>query len=247
MEEKRINIAEIISCYPKGTKLYSPLFGDVELVEVNLSKKYAITVKTLYNEENATFFFDGRYYRLYGGECLLFPSSSMRDWSKFFKRGDFVINRDRFVTAVFDRWTNDDYTEFRAIYSNDVNCFTDGGIWKTSEFDKATGSEALRFIAYLNKQYHGKYNPDTLEVEPTKQKCKFKPFDKVLVRDHLQESWRPAFFAWEDKKREKYPFGVANGGANPSFFRYCIPFNERTAHLVGTNLPYKEEQEGGDE
>lgn len=69
---------------------------------------------------------------------------------------------------------------------------------------------------------------------------KFAPFDKVLVRDNLQRSWCPAFFAWMDEEREDYPFGVMDGGATPSFFRYCIPFNGKTAHLVGTNLPYNE-------
>ena len=33
--ENKINIAEILRNMPKGTKLYSPLFGKCELVDVN--------------------------------------------------------------------------------------------------------------------------------------------------------------------------------------------------------------------
>lgn len=67
----------------------------------------------------------------------------------------------------------------------------------------------------------------------------FKPFDKVLVRDTMDELWQPALFAWK-LKNEEYSYGVASGASEPTFFRFCIPFNEKTAHLVGTSNPYKE-------
>lgn len=69
---------------------------------------------------------------------------------------------------------------------------------------------------------------------------KFKPFDKVLVRDINDELWQPAWFAWE-LRHEEYCYGVAAGLSEPTFFRQCIPFNEKTAHLVGTTLPYEED------
>ena len=69
----------------------------------------------------------------------------------------------------------------------------------------------------------------------------FKPFDKVLVRDTADEVWQPALFSWE-LKGEEYCYGVAGGMSEPVFYRQCISFNDKTAHLVGTSNPYKEEE-----
>lgn len=86
----KIDIAEILKDCPKRTKLYSPLFGDVTLEEVDST--WAATVKIRYKPNSFTNFFKtGLYYNYEGAECLLFPSSEMRDWTKFFKRGDVII------------------------------------------------------------------------------------------------------------------------------------------------------------
>lgn len=78
-----INIAEILKGCPKGTKLYSPLCGDVKILEVNLEKKYPICVIGE-DESLLDFTNDGRYRSYYiNGECLLFPSKDQRDWTKF--------------------------------------------------------------------------------------------------------------------------------------------------------------------
>lgn len=71
-----MNIAEILKNAPKGTKLYSPLFGEVKLESVSDD---IIEVGI----EGAAFIFykDGRYYQSYfNGECLLFPSKDKRNW-----------------------------------------------------------------------------------------------------------------------------------------------------------------------
>lgn len=75
-----MNIAEILKKCPKGTKLYSPIFGEVNLVCVN---KYSITCSTdYYHDEH--FQSDGKYIANYpDAECMLFPSREQRDWSKF--------------------------------------------------------------------------------------------------------------------------------------------------------------------
>lgn len=69
---------------------------------------------------------------------------------------------------------------------------------------------------------------------------KFAPFDKVLVRDSGDELWQPALFSWK-LENEEYCYGVAGGMSEPVFYRQCIPFNEKTAHLVGSTLPYEED------
>lgn len=64
-----------------------------------------------------------------------------------------------------------------------------------------------------------KFNPKTL-----------KPFDKVLVRCNNSESWKVQLFSHiiEDDKICPYVCISYN-------YKYCIPYNNDTKHLVGTN------------
>ena len=69
------------------------------------------------------------------------------------------------------------------------------------------------------------------------EKIQFKPFDKVLVRDHNTHSWRINFFSHYMPKHTDAAYVCACGT-----FNQCIPYNEETAHLVGTNNDYKPQQ-----
>lgn len=79
-----MNIAEILKNCPKGLKLYSSIHGEVELVCVNeYSDRYPIYCKAK-NGKDVTFTSDGRILLEYpDAECILFPSKTQRDWSKF--------------------------------------------------------------------------------------------------------------------------------------------------------------------
>ena len=81
MNEK-LDLVKILKDCPRGTKLYSPLCGEVVLNSVNNYANYPIEVN--HNNSKLTF---TRYGRLYDefpdGECVLFPSRYQRDWSKF--------------------------------------------------------------------------------------------------------------------------------------------------------------------
>ena len=78
---KNLNLAEILKDCPEGTKLYSPIFGEVELVKL-YNNNYPIEVK-LSNNTFDCFTKDGRIYMDYDGECMLFPSREERNWDKF--------------------------------------------------------------------------------------------------------------------------------------------------------------------
>lgn len=79
---ENLNLVEILKDCPEGTKLYSPIYGDVELVKVHHDGIYPIQVK-LRNYTLYSFAKDGRAFAEYNGECTLFPSKEQRDWSKF--------------------------------------------------------------------------------------------------------------------------------------------------------------------
>lgn len=76
-------------------------------------------------------------------------------------------------------------------------------------------------------------NINIAEILENKVKCKFKPFDKVLVRDTYLDCWCVDLFSYIDKYGDVYCTG------NISWGEY-IPYNEQTAHLVGTTDNYKE-------
>lgn len=66
------------------------------------------------------------------------------------------------------------------------------------------------------------------------KKLKFDPktlneFDKVLVRDVVDEKWHCDFFSHLDGESLDYPYTTVT--ANWSF---CIPYNDETKHLVGS-------------
>lgn len=233
--ENKINIAEILRDMPEGTKLYSPLFGKCEYIVV-VDSKYPITIKAQRADGAISRFLmkDGRYYDRYeDAECLLFPSAKMRCWDKFFKRGDIVYNPHSQMYAVFECWANDDYTEFNTTinYYKD-HTFGEGEVCDTECFVKANDEQKTLFIAAAEKCYGGKYNPETLQVEPIKvaePKCPFEPFQKVLVRDFCDEKWKADYFSHYNEDDCLFLYRCVGDS-----YKVCIAY-EGNEHLLGTN------------
>ena len=226
----KINIAEILRDMPEGTKLYSPLFGKCEYIAV-VDNEYPITIKAQ-RADGATSKFlmkDGRYFDGYeDAECSLYPSAKMRCWDKFFKRGDIVYNPHSQMYAVFECWANDDYTEFNTT----INYYKDhtlgeGEVCDTKCFVKANDEQKTLFIAAAEKYYGGKYNPETLQVEP-KPKCPFEPFQKVLVRDFCDEKWKADYFSHYNEDNILFPYRCIG-----EHYKECIAY-EGNEHLLGT-------------
>lgn len=80
MNEK-IDLTKILKDCPKGTKFYSPIFGEVEFRGIRDDAKYPIITHSL--PYNPTFTNKGFYYDDVDGECLILPSKEQRDWNKF--------------------------------------------------------------------------------------------------------------------------------------------------------------------
>lgn len=232
--ENKINIAEILRDMPKGTKLYSPLFGKCEYIAV-VGDKRPINIRT----SNTT---DMQYEALteYGcyfsdfedTDTVLFPSAKMRDWNKFFKRGDVLVDGEE-TTVVFDSWANGDYTEFNTTidYYKISDKWGKEDICCTSLFRKATDEERAKFILAAENYSGGKYDPETLQVEPVKvvePKCLLKPFDKVLVRDSDAGIWKAAHFSHYDGENE-YPYFTT-----ASAYKQCVPY-DCNEYLLGTD------------
>lgn len=84
---ENINLVEILKDCPKGTKLYTPISGEVYLNRVycnNDDYPIGVSCDISGNGIELSFSKDGRYYtECEDGECILFPSRDQRDWSKF--------------------------------------------------------------------------------------------------------------------------------------------------------------------
>lgn len=79
--ENKINIAELLKDAPKGTTLWSPLFGECTLGGVGGNNIRAYP--TAYGLGVCNFTAYGQYYGFPDAECLLFPSKECRTWENF--------------------------------------------------------------------------------------------------------------------------------------------------------------------
>lgn len=105
---ENLNLVEILKDCPIGTKLYSPVFGDVELDNIDIHSDHPIRVLCKYGDES--FSKEGRLFFNYDGECMLFPSKEQRDWSKFKpKKPKFDPNTLKPFDKVLVKYLEDDY------------------------------------------------------------------------------------------------------------------------------------------
>ena len=82
MNEK-IDLTKILKDCPRGTKLYSTIYGVVEFDDIDeYDRIYPISFK-VDADSFSTVTPDGRRFEDFDGECTLFPSKEQRDWSKF--------------------------------------------------------------------------------------------------------------------------------------------------------------------
>lgn len=78
---ENLNLVEILKDCPKGTKLYSTVFGEVEIDSIDVVSSHPICV--VFPSGDDSFTKDGKMFDGCDGECVLFPSREQREWSKF--------------------------------------------------------------------------------------------------------------------------------------------------------------------
>lgn len=89
---ENLDLTKILDGCPKGTKLYSTIYGEVSFEKNDISGEYPIGLKVHNKYVNyllsVSLTKDGRFSCAYDGECTLFPSKDRRDWSKFVRFWD---------------------------------------------------------------------------------------------------------------------------------------------------------------
>lgn len=113
-----------------------------------------------------------------------------------------------------------------------VTTSRDGGVsWFSSYgcYSIHEGAECLLFPSKDCRTWEGFKKP--------KPKPEFKPFDRVLARDGENSRWRCDIFShYNNKDCDGYRFRCVG-----YTWKQCVPYNEQTAHLLGTTEEYKEE------
>lgn len=185
--ETKINIAEILKDKPQGTKLYSSACGKCKLEEVD-DKSFKIS----FYSSKFGFMNGGEGYldkngKLYDdGECVVFPSKEMRDWSKFaWKKGDVLVSNDGGTEVIFDKWYDDTYTNFYSkhyLNSEDENNikYYEAFRCTTERYSLEDKDTAQTYINTIEKRLGGKLNHETLKVEKTQPE--FKDGDIVFMK-----------------------------------------------------------------
>ena len=167
MEQKDIDIYEILKGMPDGTPLYTPLCGNVGLSYLATNKEAGEAIWTENKDGEYSFNKNGRWME--GGEVLLFPSKELRDWNKFFKKGDVLVHRNGDIHVIFEGFKDNRYTRFKGKHYLWKECFEDYNKevseMITFTFRKASDDEAKTYINTLEKHFGGKLNLETLEIE----------------------------------------------------------------------------------
>lgn len=162
--EQKLNIAEILKDKPVGLKLYSSTFGYIKFNGVHKDKVYFSSEDTNVHSVKP----NGKMYD--SGECIIFPSKKMRDWSKFtWKKGDVLTNSSGFK-VFFDKWVNEDYTKFlgKIKVLGDSHYY----YYDTAYYILASKKEALEFIKSVEEINNSKPNLEISKIEKAQSKFK---------------------------------------------------------------------------
>lgn len=238
--ETKINVAEILKDKPQGTKLYSSACGKCKLEEVD-DKSFKIS---FYNSKFG-FMNGGEGYldkngKLYDdGECVVFPSKEMRDWSKFaWKKGDVLVTEDGSTKAIFESFEDDTYLTFKGKYclqktNIDETFIVDTKKNLTECFSLQAKNIAQIYIHNIEDRMGGILNMETLEIE--KSQPEFKPLEYVLSNDNEDNEWTLCQFSHFDKKGN----AVFVGGSYADKGKVILPY-KGNEHLLGTTKDVEE-------
>lgn len=128
--------------------------------------------------------------------------------------------------VIFCRIENDSEYPVKFFYRNKYNSKRYGGVTEQGLYAPYYNGECTLFPSKEQRDWSkftapwynkDKFDPKTL-----------KPFDKVLVSDEHHTRWRCSFFS-HIVDALNYPYITID-----SCYKFCIPYNDDTKHLVGT-------------
>ena len=114
------------------------------------------------------------------------------------------------------------------LFNGDVrDIYSDGTIYLGKIYlDRLTTPEIMLYPSKDQRDW-SKFNAPWLKKERFDPKT-LKPFDKVLVRVFGHHIWKVDFYSHKGQGKE-FPY-ICVGNT----YKYCIPYNDDTKHLIGT-------------
>lgn len=262
MSTNTINIADILKKQPRGTKLYSPLCGEVAFDHITEEGNHIICrSRNIPGSGFVGFTSDGRFYDGKGrvasdGECLLFPSKVLGQWDVTqFEDGDIIVVKEydirfenpRRYIMIFKKcdWS-DGVIHFHVWMGNDSGDWCGYGstfsVLINPYASKVTCMPACDCEVFeMNKalrEHHLQWNAEKKCVEP-------------CPNEEEQTAPRFKFEPYDkvlvrDKDTDSWTcdfFVCLDGDATyvciRTYWNQCIPYNDDTKHLLGTCDPYK--------
>ena len=164
-----MNIAELLKYCTKGTKLYSPLYGDVTL-ECVKDSKFPITINDCAGCQHVLTEYGYFMYNIPNSECILFPSKNQRNWEKFrvpVKKGDIMMMPDTsYAFIATGEFTDNASVMFVCgIDADNELCINPGNAGWTKDFYIPASEEAKKKLFDKIEEAGYRWNDETLELE----------------------------------------------------------------------------------
>lgn len=168
MEQKDIDVYEILKDVPEGTEFYTSLCGNVGLAYLESNKEAGEAIWTKNKDGEYSFNKNGRWMK--GGEVTFFPSKQMRDWSKFFKKGDvleYVGDKKLQGTCTFEKYEDETKTRFFGRFVKEKEVLNPNLSANFRTVDWVKKYDPTGYIRFVEERLGGKLNRKTLEIEKT--------------------------------------------------------------------------------
>lgn len=186
---KDLNLIELLKDCPKGIKLYTTVWGEVEFVKTHDVGMISVlpTSNPFNTSDTKLIYSDGRF--TIDGECIIFPSKEKRNWSTFhrpFEDGDILTNERGSIfiykgPMYYNKKLADFYCGFRI---SDVafvpKLFKDKHFGDVSECRFATEKEKQKLLTIIRESGYN-WDPETKTLEKS-IKPKFKVGDRIRCK-----------------------------------------------------------------
>ena len=195
----------------------------------------AETVKFVKLDDNTAYGYVREIERKLGG-ILNLETLEIEKTHPEFKDGDIVcISGMGYLAYSIVKSIDNSSKKLEYYVLNDMSTlkFEDWLSFEDKQIQPITETQQIILFDALARE-NKDWDSDKKAIVDLKPKVELKPFDKVVVRCSEADRWSIDFFSY--KVHNGY---ICTGDA---WFGYCLPYNDETAHLLGTTDDWK----GGD-
>ena len=219
-------------------KYYVECYGKNDELQDYEEEHYGDTVNYTKESEEATQTYINTIEERLGGK-LNMETLEIDKTQPEFKDGDIVcISGMGYLVYGIVKNIDNSSKKLEYYVLNDMSTlkFEDWLSFEDKHIQPITETQQIILFDALAKK--GKvWDAEKKQIVDLKPKCEFKPFDKVLSRRCSEDYWVLNFYSHKSHKTDYHI--CIDGSSN----LYCIPYNEETAHLLGTT----DDWEGGEQ